>query len=258
MNKAKSCLIGINGRIGSGKDTVGSIIQFLCAIKGSDTLNLLWGRDWYLSQSANYKHVSSAWEIKKFAGKLKQIASLLTGIPVDKFEDQDFKKTYLGEEWDWIRGYNHTANVFVKEKVQPGMEDRAKCYTVREFLQVLGTEAIRNNMHINTWVNALFADYKPKADKWDNDGSVTVQSYPKWIITDMRFPNELEAVKNNGGITIKITRQLPGVDYPTLEQLHPSETSLDTHVFDYTIQNNGTLDELEEKVKAILIAEKIL
>ena len=34
----------------------------------------------------------SKWEIKKFAGKLKQIASLLTGIPIEKFEDQEFKK----------------------------------------------------------------------------------------------------------------------------------------------------------------------
>mgnify|MGYP002478018656 CR=1 FL=1 len=62
-------IIGINGKIGAGKDTVGTIIQGLLLTN---------------------KNQSS--DIKKFAGKLKQIASILTGIPVKKFEDQEFKK----------------------------------------------------------------------------------------------------------------------------------------------------------------------
>lgn len=59
-------IIGVSGYSGSGKDTVGKIIQKLCP--------------------------KSNWQIKKFAGKLKEIASLLTGIPALKFEDQEFKK----------------------------------------------------------------------------------------------------------------------------------------------------------------------
>jgi hypothetical protein len=42
------------------------------------------------------------------------------------------------------------------------------------------------------------------------------------------------------------------------KMLHPSETALDDAKFDYTIENNGTLDELVEKVRVILIREKII
>ncbi len=66
-------IIGINGYAGSGKDTVGTILQQI--------------------------DKDSHWEIKKWAGKLKQVAELLTGIPVEKFEDQEFKKTNLGKQW---------------------------------------------------------------------------------------------------------------------------------------------------------------
>lgn len=70
-------IIGIHGLIGSGKDTVANIIKKIDA-----------ERDW---------------KIKKFASKLKQIATILTGIPSEMFENQDFKKTYLGNEWNIIK-----------------------------------------------------------------------------------------------------------------------------------------------------------
>jgi len=73
-------IIGINGKIGAGKDTVGTIIQGLLLTN---------------------KNQSS--EIKKFAGKLKQIASILTGIPVENFEDQEFKTTLLDVEWGTVQ-----------------------------------------------------------------------------------------------------------------------------------------------------------
>jgi ABC-type dipeptide/oligopeptide/nickel transport system ATPase subunit len=59
-------IIGINGYSGSGKDAMGKIIQELQPEKN--------------------------WQIKKFAGKLKTIASILTGIPEEKFESEEFKK----------------------------------------------------------------------------------------------------------------------------------------------------------------------
>ena len=53
-------------------------------------------------------------------------------------------------------------------------------------------------------------------------------------------------------------------NYPNTIQLgdirnkHESETALDKEEFDYVIDNNGTLEELKEKVKEILIKEGIL
>ena len=41
-------------------------------------------------------------------------------------------------------------------------------------------------------------------------------------------------------------------------RLHPSETSLDKAEFDYEIINDGSMDDLIEKVRQILIREKII
>jgi hypothetical protein len=244
-------LIGISGRIGSGKDTVGSIIQYLTAKDiGSDCMKRI------RAGLSIEGHHNSDFQIKKFAGKLKQIASLLTGIPVEMFEDQEFKKTNLSPEWDTELEY-----------VIP--------MTVREFLQRLGTEAMRDGLHTNVWVNALFADYKAGDPEWD-------AFYPNWIITDMRFPNEMDAVKERKGITIRVVRYPKTVEQsrgpenietvpfdPTnnkhmdlwkgdLSRLHASETALDDAKFDYEIINDGTIEDLVEKVKEILIKENII
>jgi len=186
-------ILGINGYSGSGKDTIGKLLQ-----------------DLYPEEN---------WKIKKFAGKLKTVASLLSGIPQSNFEDQDFKKTLLGTEW-WTA---------CDEGLQP--------MTVRDFLQKLGTEGLRVGLHENTWVNALMADYKPETMYVVNPitGSLDAKvdtKMPNWVITDVRFPNEAQAIKEKGGYVIRIDR--PGVK-PINN--HPSETSLDTWKFDYKIAN---------------------
>jgi hypothetical protein len=237
-------IIGLSGRMGSGKDTVGKIIQYLlCQNVGDVSLEDVVSCDdhnWWLEEQSKF-------EIKKFAGKLKQIASLLTGIPVEKFEDQEFKKTYLGHEWNSPYDIPFSGPDFVEH-------DGAM--TVRTLLQKLGTEAMRDGLHTNVWVNALFADYKAYVKEWDEFGNDTLVENPNWLITDMRFPNELEAVEVRNGITIRVTR--PVEKSKTTARLHPSETSLDKAEFDYEIINDGTIKELAEKVQIILIKEGIL
>jgi len=238
-------IIGINGKIGSGKDTVGKIIQGLIVAKEHNVLNPNF--EWIEKY-----HINSSFEIKKFAGKLKQTASLLTGIPIEKFEDQEFKKTYLGEEW------NSSYNIPFSG---PDFVEHDGAMTVRTLLQRLGTEAMRDGLHTNVWVNALFADYKPlkvrSADSFDletYDGK-----YPNWIITDMRFPNEMDAVYKREGCTIRVVRDYAlrgGPEDP--KNIHPSETALDDSHFDYEIINDGTIDDLIEKVRQILILEKVI
>ena len=104
--------------------------------------------------------------------------------------------------------------------------------TVRELLQKLGTEAIRNNLHENAWVNALMVDYRTT----DN-----------WIITDCRFPNEYEYVKKYGGKVIRINR--PDV---SAVNAHPSETAIDNYDFDGYILNDGSLELLEDSVVSLV------
>jgi hypothetical protein len=213
-------IIGINGKIGSGKDTVGKIIQYLVANK-----NLPKNMQYHsLEELDNGIEPYSNWKIKKFAGKLKTIGSLLTGVPVKKFENQAFKEQQMPTSW--------------------GM-------TYREFLQKLGTEAMRDGLHTNVWVNALFADYNPVAKLKGAD------ILPNWCITDMRFPNEMEAVVARGGITIRVVRP----DMNSLQAMvpaHASETALDEHTMHYDIINDGTIEDLIAKVKEILVKEKLL
>ena len=60
-------IIGISGKIGSGKDTVGKIIQYITSeFNGSF--------DEYITRDLG----GSVWEIKKFATKLKQIVCLVS------------------------------------------------------------------------------------------------------------------------------------------------------------------------------------
>ncbi len=238
-------IIGINGYAGSGKDTVGKLIQIAACKEipeGNHIDDLIDDYDphhqWWLEER-------SGWEIKKWAGKLKTIASLLTGIPQEKFEDQEFKKTNLGPEWnqpipgeDWVDG----------KPVPVPM-------TVRDLLQKLGTDACRNGLHKNTWVNALMADYKIHSEHFNDiaNGRETGDGYPNWIITDTRFPNEAQAIKDAGGIVIRVDR--PGVK---AINAHPSETGLDNWNFDHKIMNGSDMVSLLFTVGSILRKEKLL
>ena len=235
-------IIGINGYAGSGKDTVGTIIQYLQAdtdlpLKG--VLKKTAHHEWWLEER-------SGWEIKKWAGKLKDIASLLTGIPVKNFEDQEFKTSLLGPEWGTVTDIPlNSVPVFADIQFN-------KLISVREFLQKLGTDAIRDSLHTNAWVNALMADYKPGPFYPD----VSIEEHaklPNWIITDTRFPNEAQAIKDKGGIVIRVDR--PGVK-PIND--HPSEVGLDSWDFDYKIANVSDLKALSLSVRMILEKESIL
>lgn len=354
-------IIGISGRMGSGKNTVGEIIQKLCITNNG-----------------------TQFEQKAFAGKLKQIASLLTGISVEKFEDQEFKKQEMSEEW--------------------GM-------TYRVFLQKLGTETMCDGLHENVWVNALFAgvdrkisieeekrlksiwknintrctnsnyekfhryggigiinefkdfndfvnwsllngytnkltldrkDAKSNYNKFncrwvtvdlqsfnklkytnsksnykgvsktkvndknsyiaqiqfkgkkenlgyfkteeeakvaydkryleilkilEEENSQKLYKYKNIIITDMRFVNEMDAVKKRGGITIRVNRPCNicgGSGYHKMScpvsksGEHESETAIDKSEFDYVVDNDSDIQSLIEKVKEILKKERLL
>jgi hypothetical protein len=262
-------IISINGKIGSGKDTVGSIIQYLTS-EYKDKYDFVEWRDRVENYGSN---TYSPFEIKKFAGKLKTVASLLTGIDVEKFEDQEFKKQFMPEEWNSFVSidFPKMTGEEIKDSDSILVETTYKRMTYREFLQRLGTEAMRDRLHTNVWVNALFADYKFEGCKNNGESCDTPNGncdsklcYPNWIITDMRFPNELEAVVEKGGITIRVKRiynigkEDKKIEPFQISSTHLSETSLDDAEFDYEIQNDGTIEDLVEKVREILIKENII
>ena len=266
-------IIGINGKIGSGKDTVGRIIQYLML---DENTTKYFVQDW-INKEHYLLDTHSNWEIKKFAGKLKQIASILTGATLEQLEDQDFKKQLLGPEWDQSTQYNgkecHECGSYGNTYVMSNNP------TYRELLQVLGTEAMRNVLHENVWVNALMADYKAlethKVPRYYDEfskkglaGYEGIWEYPNWIITDMRFPNEFDAIKSRGGITIRVNRKGFPITHSKTGETHllsrdaftehPSEIALDDHKFGYVIDNNGSISDLIEKVREILTLNKII
>lgn len=112
-----------------------------------------------------------------------------------------------------------------------GWDDAKDMYPeVRALLQRMGTEVGRDLFDANFWVNLALKDIK------ENGGNV--------VITDCRFPNEAEAIRKIGG-------RLWRVERPDTKPVnaHPSETALDSEKFDWTIINNGTLDDLRRMVK---------
>lgn len=118
-------------------------------------------------------------------------------------------------------------------KEQPIKFPNGRTVTPRVLMQTLGTEWGRG-INPDLWADLTIS----KASK----------AAGKVIIDDMRFPNEFEAVKAAGGITIMVTR--PGVVRPA--NCHPSEGQLDNHPFDYHVVNDGTVDKLTTQVINLL------
>lgn len=271
--KTSKYLFGIGGKANSGKDLVGRIIQCLTAKYTSEEILDILSKDGdYLSLPFSDE---TNWEIKKFADKLKDIVCLLIGCTRKELEDRKFKEKVLGEEWDikiitYIDGELHkiynpsdSEDFNIKCKYPISYTSNIIKQTPRSLLQKIGTDLFRNQLHSNTWVNATFADYKPIGDILLEGEVRRVREedliYPNWIITDMRFPNELEAVKKHNGITIRINRGLIERTGKMIhEPEHISETALDNAEFDYVIENDGTIGDLIEKVREILIKEKII
>lgn len=153
--------------------------------------------------------------------------------------------------------------------------------TPRLMLRILGTDCGRNMLHPNIWVNSTMSDYKPShtingvAEYMSNgkyriighgelDGLILnggpnfkyeteEAKYPNWIITDVRFENEVNVIKEKGGKVIRINRETEQINN------HPSETSLDNYdKFDYVINNNGTIMDLFSNVFEILMKEELI
>ncbi len=66
------------------------------------------------------------------------------------------------------------------------------------------------------------------------------------VIPDVRFPNEYEAIKDLGGYTFRVSRVVPR-DLTIISDDH-SSNHVHPNMHDVAIDNNGSLDDLKEKV----------
>lgn len=155
----------------------------------------------------------SIWHKHAYADKLKQVLAIILNVRVEAFEDNIFKMSNSGIA-----------------KPEGGY------YTNRELLQRFGTEVGRS-ISPTLWVDALFTDYNES----DN-----------WIVPDVRFPSEVKAIKDRGGILIRVNRNTGFTDS------HPSEIALDDyHDWDYEI-DNGDLDTTILEVQKIMKSRNLI
>ena len=102
----------------------------------------------------------------------------------------------------------------------------------REILQAVGTDIFRDQFNKDTWVNIM---------KYDIENNIL----ENMVIHDVRFDNEAEAIHDRGGIIINLIRHKK----PKGE--HSSEDGISQHLIDHTISNNGTLNQLLERIEAV-------
>ena len=105
----------------------------------------------------------------------------------------------------------------------------------RQLLQTLGTEWGRQMVREDIWLRVAFWRWEQLAA-----GGVSLI-----VVPDVRFSNEARLIRENGGEVWMIHR--PGVE-PVAA--HSSEAGLPLKLIDRLIVNDGTVDQLRERVEA--------
>lgn len=114
----------------------------------------------------------------------------------------------------------------------------------RKLLQFLGKEWGRDQISDTLWIDL----WKDEALKLEARGYIVATD-------DVRFNNEAEAIRSLGGKIIKIesdyifTKSRISTNSGIID--HPSEYGIDSQLADYTITNNGTVSEFQEKLLRI-------
>lgn len=107
--------------------------------------------------------------------------------------------------------------------------DGAKDRAGRTFLQELGCSARKYDSEI-----------------WINHAKAGLHSYEHYVWTDVRFFNEAQFIHERGGILVRIVR--PG----NVNDGHISETEQENIEVDYEIVNDGSEEELQQKLVQIV------
>jgi hypothetical protein len=134
-----------------------------------------------------------------------------------------------------FRVIDHLYEPNYKERIIPELG-----VTSRHLMQTLGTEWGRQCIHPNVWTDA----WVRRVADIPTDMCV--------VADDVRFPNEIEAVRSVGGMIWRIDR--PGITIAPEVLNHLSEGGLHDVEPDVVIANDGTDRELLEKVMRTLSA----
>lgn len=111
--------------------------------------------------------------------------------------------------------------------------------TAGQLLQMVGN-GMRKAVYEKVWVDALFIDYDRSK---------------KWVIVDVRYPDELQAIKEKGGIVVRLEGDPGDIRKENKDGRDlnaPSEISLDGASFDHVILNNRSISDLYCQLDSIL------
>jgi hypothetical protein len=147
-----------------------------------------------------------------FADRLKEVAQLLFGL--------SYEQCY--------------GPVSVKEKIDPRYG-----LTPREIMQGLGQKM--REIYPDIWIDTVFNITIPQLE---------AVGFDKFVISDVRYPNEAKIIERNGGYLVKLERDAGGV---SVGAEHSSETAMNCFN-DYfkIIENNGTIDEFFGKIDVLV------
>ena len=251
-------MIAVSGKKRSGKDTVAGYIKEALISNG------------IAKEEAIF--------MKPFAAPLKRLLSLLTGVPVENMETNEQKESTFPEVKKTTDqsaiyralidgGYDMNEEElgerlivlmtcfesFISQKVIKSIELFCLLYSlsaepvsVRRMLQWLGTEAFRTTIP-QFWVKMLKTNIQSKFRVYCaylKLRSTDIPSSATIIIPDLRFLDEMQFLRTNKALTIRVHRK----DLPVDPNPHVSETELDNEPHDIYIENDSTLEELREKV----------
>jgi len=141
-----------------------------------------------------------------------------------------------------------------REQVDPWWSKRLdRAITPRWILQYWGTEVCRRGFHDDIWIASLENKLRNSSDDV--------------VISDCRFPNEIKAIRNQGGIVLRVVRG-PEPEWYDLAvesnvglfdhmktaypDVHASETAWVGTEFDAVLDNNATLDQLYKQINDLL------
>lgn len=151
----------------------------------------------------------------KLATPLYEMVSAMTGLPVDQLMDR-----------------------CMKEHPIPGIGK-----SPRQLLQSIGTDWGRAFIGDDVWIKSLEAR---TAGLRQCGWSI--------VVTDVRFDNEAQWVRDNGGAVWEVVR--PHHDTGCVGEAvhHASEAGIDPLLVDRVIANDGTLEDLEAQVAEAMTA----
>lgn len=190
-------------------------------------------------------------KVVAFADPIKNFVSEVFGIPREDMETEEGKNKPTHVQWrDIERDIGAEFHKYVPDKL-------CEYITVRQMLQLIGTDLFRKRFYDPIWAEAPFrkkhlviksnlVDY----DNGDWDYVDTHEEADVVIIADCRFPNELETGKKYGAHVVRVVR--PG--QPS-DDTHASETALDDHKW---AEDEIFLNNEEGNAKAVTYITDVL